>query len=164
MFESGYVYNLLDRKENPDEHIICCWKYNFSTSRRRYIALVEQYRNNIHTIKYYAAEHAKSRTKYNHLFNDEYPPKIVKTCLDIMLHFYYLNSLASFGFIRSHSTNKKGKIESKSNTQRFKIYKTIMSYFFGKKVFAHSVSIRYSAYLLINKKMDQLENLRKKRS
>lgn len=152
MFESGYVYHLLDRKEGPDEYIVCYWKYNFSTPRRRYVALVEQYKNNIYTVKYYAAEHTKSRTKYNHLFNDEYPPKIIRTCLDIMLHFYHLNPLASFGFIGSHSTNKKGKAESKSNTQRFKIYKTVMSNFFGKQIFAHSMNKKYSAYLLINKK------------
>jgi len=166
MFDKGYAFSLIDRKEiSPKSDFICYWLYNFSTEKRRYIINVELYKMNIYIIKYYAACHAKSKNKYNLLVNDENPAPIIRTCIDVMIDFYKLNPLASFGFIGSHSVNKikkgKKKIEDKSNTQRFRIYQMLMFNFFGKKTFAHSRSKKHSAYLMINRKNGSIKEFKK---
>lgn len=75
-----------------------------------------------------------------------------------MLAFYQKDRLASFGFIGSHSINKqhKGNLreEDKNNTQRFRIYQTLMFNFFGTETFEHARSLQHSAYLLINRQHD----------
>lgn len=155
MFDSGYPYNLLDTKYNPSEYIKCSWNYSFKASVRRYLVIVELYNNDIYVIKYHAICHKKSKDKYSFIYNDEKATQIIRTCINIMLDFYKQNKNASFGFIGANSNKKSTKkgtiIEPKSNTQRYRIYKTLMFNFFGKKTFAHSLNKKYSAYLMINR-------------
>ena len=98
---------------------------------------------------------------YNLLLKDEQPALIIRTCVNIMLQIFSVNPKASFGFIGSASVNKirKGKIvpEGKSNTQRFRIYQTLMFNFFGSETFEHSQSVELSAYLLINRLNDPID-------
>ena len=72
-----------------------------------------------------------------------------------MLDFFRENGYASFGFIGAHSVGKRRKgqtvTEEKANTQRFRIYQTIMFNFFGQETFEHARSVDQSAYLLINR-------------
>lgn len=164
MFDRSYAFNLIDKKTNPDAGVLCRSLYNFVTPRRRYIALVENYRNNIYIIKYYADCHSKSKNKYSFVYNDEYAPAIIRTCVNIMLVCYGDNQMASFGFIGAHSIDKggkKGSVESKINTQRFRIYQQVMFTFFGKKTFAHSRIKQYSAYLMINRKNGKIRPFKK---
>lgn len=156
MFDSGYNFNLVYKKVNPEPHILCKWIYNFKTLIRRYIIVVELYAGDIYIIKYYAACHSNSEHKFSFVFNDERPSYIIRTCIDVMLEFYKENPSASFGFIGASSINKikKGKLTDNktANTQRYRIYKTLMFNFFGKKTFAHSTDKKYSAYLMINRR------------
>ena len=165
MFDSSYTFNLIDRKENPTKDIFNIWKFNFTSHKRRYIIEVEQYKYSIYILKYYADCHSKSKNKYSLLFNDEKPTRIIKTCVDVMLHFYANNNNASFGFIGANSINKKKKgikiSEGTSNTQRFRIYKLLMYNFFGKSTFAHAFNKKYSAYLMINRNCSSIRSFRK---
>ncbi|MGN6266433.1 MAG: hypothetical protein ACTHM5_12200 [Ginsengibacter sp.] len=166
MFGSGYPFHQIDKKKGVVPYHLYTWKFNFNTNRRRYIVEVELYELNIYIIKYFAACHIKSKNKYRLILNDEKPAKIIRTCIDIMLHFYKNDPLASFGFIGSDSSNKKKKNktikESPSNTQRFRIYSTLMSGFFGKQTFSHAKSKKYSAYLMINRKCKGIRQFKRK--
>ena len=167
MFESEYKYYLLDHKDKIDDSgIMEHWLYGFRTRRRRYIVRVERYDLNIYIIKFHADCHSASKEKYHLLFNDEQPSPIIMTCIRIMLDFFHRDPIASFGFIGSNSCNKRRRghviVEGKENTQRFRIYQTVMFYFFGEQTFEHSRNITHSAYLLINKKNADTGDFRKR--
>jgi len=83
-----------------------------------------------------------------------------------MLATFKVNPLASFGFIGAHSVNKKrkGEIvpEGKENTQRFRVYQTLMFNFFGQQTFEHSQNLARSAYLLINRQNQPIDDFKKR--
>ncbi len=155
MFSYGYKFNLVDRQNINGEFLIGNYKYRFSTLKRRYISIVEKYENDIFIIKYYADNHSQSAKKYSHVFNNEKPAPIIRTCIDIMLDIYKDCANASFGFMGSPSHNKKRKKKKISegfvNTQRFRIYQGAMTNFFGTGTFTHSRNVQHSSYLMINK-------------
>ncbi len=123
---------------------------------------MELYENSIYILKYYATCHVKSKDRFNIILGDEKVGPIIRTCINIMLEFYQKDPFASFGFLGSHSINKKKKIiESKSNTQRYRIYKKVMLNFFGTKSFAHSRNQNHSVYLMINKKNKNIRQFKK---
>jgi len=165
MFDSEYSYYLLDHKNKiEDLGILEYWVYGFRTERRRYVVRVERYQMSIYIIKFHAVCHSASNEKYNLLFNDEKPAPIIMTCVRMMLDFYNSDSGASFGFIGSNSSNKRRRgllvTEAKDNTQRFRIYQTVMFSFFGSETFEHSRNIKHSAYLLINRRNAEIEDFR----
>ena len=166
MFDKGYRFNLVDKRETPKESVLITWKYNFKTDKRRYVVLVEKYQYNVYIIKYYAACHTKSKYKYTYLFNDEKPARIIRTCIDILLKYYKEDKDASFGFIGAYSTNKKKNgnkiIEPPSNTQRYRIYRMLMFNYFGRESFTHATNKKHSAYLIINKKVGKIREFKKK--
>jgi hypothetical protein len=151
MFENGYAYRLVDNKANPDPHVHRRWVYTFRSDRRLYMCLVELYNENIYVIKYHATQHKSSPNKYRIILNDEKPTRIMRTCINIMLDIYRSVPDASFGFIASHSLDKKGVEEEVRNNQRFRIYQQLMINTMDPEVFIHRRNKKYSAYLLINK-------------
>jgi hypothetical protein len=86
--------------------------------------------------------------------------------VNIMPAIYTANPGASFGFIGAYSLHKerKGKIvqEGKSNTQRFRVYQTLMYNFFGHDTFEHSENVEHSAYLLINRRNDPIPDFKER--
>ena len=165
MFDKGYKFHCIDNQMVNDGFLVSVHKYNFRTKRRRYIAVVERYQDDIYVIKYHAEFHSKSKSKYSFVFNDEKPAPIIRTCIDIMLDFYSKNPSASFGFMGAASSNKKKKkkkiSEGKANTQRFRIYRRTMVNFFGDKAFSHYMNKRFSAYLMINRKKAPIKKFKK---
>lgn len=165
MFDKGYKFNLVDKKVNPAKDILCQWLYNFKTHRRRYLIIVEEYLNSIYIVKYHATCHTLCKEKFSFVFNDERPTYIIKTCIDVMLLHFAANPGASFGFVGSHSYNKlkKGTLvdKDKANSQRYRIYKTLMFNFFGKTTFAHSTDRKFSAYLMINRKNKEIKQFKR---
>jgi hypothetical protein len=156
MFDTAYPFHLIDHRDLPvGGSQLAIWKYNFRSYRRRYIIEIELYAGPVYVIKYYANCHASSAQKFNLLLKDEKPAPIIRTCINVMLAVYQRDPLASFGFIGSHSVNKENKgqtiEEQKTNTQRFRIYQTLMFNFFGTGTFEHAQSVKHSAYLLINR-------------
>jgi len=145
----------------PDGAVLESWMYVFKTIRRRYVVRIERYQGDIYAIKYYANCHSACKNKYGLLLHDEQPAPIIRTCINIMLTIFADNPQASFGFVGSHSVNKKknGAVvpEGKENTQRFRVYQTLMFNFFGTETFEHSQSVEHSAYLLINRAKQPIE-------
>jgi hypothetical protein len=165
MFEKGYQFRLIDSRVVNDGFLISFKKFNFKTERRRYVAVVEHYKEEVYIIKYHAACHSKSVHKYNLLFNDEKPAPIIRTCIDIMLDILRQSPNASFGFVGSPSKNKKklGRTfdEGKPYTQRFRIYERIMADYFGTLTFTHAVNKTNSAYLMINNQKAPIDEFKK---
>ena len=164
MFDTAYTYQLVDHKTIPNDQFIESWLYTFTSVRRKYQVRVERYEGDTYAIKYYADCHSQSKNKYNLLLKDERPAPIIRTCVNIMLDIYTVNPNASFGFIGVNSLNKerKGKKieEGKRNTQRFRIYQTLMYNFFGQETFEHSENVEDSAYLLINRRNDPIADFK----
>lgn len=97
---------------------------------------------------------------------DEQPAPIIRTCVNIMLNIFAGNPGASFGFVGSNSVNKTRKgnpiVEGMVNTQRFRVYQTLMYNFFGRDTFEHSENVKHSAYLLINRQNDPIDKFKSK--
>jgi hypothetical protein len=164
MFDTSYIYHLVDHKSVPKSGVQESWSYNFATNKRRFLVIVERYDGDIYVLKYYADCHALSKNKYNLLLKDEQPAPIIRTCVNVMLEIFAFNPRASFGFIGVNSVNKtrKGKIvhEGKENTQRFRVYQTLMFNFFGQETFEHSQNEERSAYLLINRQNQSVDDFK----
>jgi hypothetical protein len=65
MFDTSYIYHLVDHKAVPKGGVNESWLYKFTTTKRRYLVIVERYEYDIYVIKYYAGCHALSKNKYS---------------------------------------------------------------------------------------------------
>lgn len=93
---------------------------------------------------------------------DEYKAsRIIRTIIDIMLFIHQKNSEASFGWI-GVATVMKNKKESRSFTQRYRIYKNVMLNFFREENWLHYDDYVTSTYLLINKAQAEPEQFLRK--
>lgn len=75
------------------------------------------------------------------------------TCFNIFLDIYKANPLASFGFIGSHTIDKRtGKAEIKAQTKRFRVYRRAVFNYFGEQTFTHFENPENSVYIAISNK------------
>ena len=74
----------------------------------------------------------------------------------IMRDIYKKNPYASFGFIGSNLPN-----EEKENTKRFRLYSKVVSQVISPIAFEHRLSLKHSAYLLINRDNHEADLLNK---
>ncbi len=148
MFGETYKYRLADVATISQNGIICQQhKYVFRCRfKHLYIVNLEKYEHQFYVIKFYLKQHRLSKNKYNLLSGLHDMPRIMATCLQIMLETYKENPYASFGFMGANSIG-----EPESNTKRFKIYKRIMESFFSPIDFSHYTYTEKSAYLMLNK-------------
>jgi hypothetical protein len=75
---------------------------------------------------------------------------VIGSSLRLILKFLQEHPSASFGFVATESIVGAFR-ESKSNNQRFRIYKLVMQNFFGHETFSHFTDTANSAYLMVNK-------------
>lgn len=158
MFDSGYKYHRISITKVSDKLFLRQHLYNFRASKRRYIAVVEEYEFQVFIVKFFPVSHKLSDKKYNVIFNDYDAPRVIRTCIDIMLDILADKPLASFGFIGAN-TISNGESEGEANTQRFRIYTKLMLNFFAKTAFSHLEEPSISAYLMVNKKNKNFEEL-----
>lgn len=158
MFDSGYKYHRISITKISDKLFLRQHLYNFRTPHRRYIAVVEEYELGIFIVKFFPVSHKLSDKKYNVIFNDYDAPRVIRTCIDIMLDILAEKPLSSFGFIGANTITDKEN-EGKGNTQRFRIYSKLMVNFFAKTAFSHLEEPSISAYLMVNKKNRNFEEL-----
>ncbi|MFN3489554.1 MAG: hypothetical protein ACK4YV_10495 [Emticicia sp.] len=158
MFDSGYKFALISKTTVSKKLFLRQRIYNFRSLFRRYIAVVEEYELNVFIVKFFPVSHKLSDKKYNVIFNDFDAPRVIRTCIDIMLSIATENELASFGFIGAN-TISEDFYENEINTQRFRIYRRIMLNFFREESFSHLEEPSISAYLMVNKKNKNFEEL-----
>ena len=120
MFDSGHKYHRISITKVSEKLFLRQHLYNFRASKRRYIAVVEEYEFQVFIVKFFPVSHKLSDKKYNVIFNDYDAPRVIRTCINIMLDMLAEKPLASFGFIGAN-TIINGESEGETNTQRFRI-------------------------------------------
>ncbi len=161
MFDQSYDFEFKgSQKPNAGDHFFQKYIFTFKCRfNNRYIVNVEKYEFDIFVVKFHLKAHSDSENKYNLLTGLNDVGRIVRTCINIMLHFYEENEFSSFGFIGSNLIN-----EEISDTKRFRIYSKVMENFFSPLKFNHYKFPGKSAYLLLNKaneKHCQLDKVQK---
>ena len=136
MFDSGYKFDLVSKTTVSKKLFLRQRIYNFRSLFRRYLAVVEECELNVFIVKFFPVSHKLSDKKYNVIFNDYDAPRVIRTCINIMLDILAEKPLASFGFIGAN-TISNGESEGETNTQRFRIYTKLMLNFFAKTAFSH---------------------------
>jgi len=159
MFDSWLPHLLLTIKyeEDPSFHIKTA-VYRVKTSIESYIIQVEEYIHDFFIVKFYPVRFKRHPNKFNMLSNDSVLQVVIGTTLRILLMYFQNNTKSSFGFIATPSIIDDF-IEDKSNNQRYRIYKQIMQNFFGDETFAHFADIHTSAYLMVNKSHQKIDDL-----
>jgi hypothetical protein len=159
MFDGYYNYKFIT-KLNPlhGDFYISKSIFSFEAETYRYIAEVELYQFNMYVIKFFPKHLQDSKYKFSMVLNEEYAPKIIRTCINIMLEISNANPLANFGFLGSN-TISTDFTESKYMTQRYRIYRQLMLNFFSENSYYHIENQTNSAYILLNKSHTNLKEL-----
>ena len=150
MFDSYYPFRKT-RCEYPEgEHFEKLHMFTFrGYKNERYIVLVEQYPLDIFALKFYLHKHRYSKKKYQLLSGLHDAPRIIRTCIEIFLHFLKENGEASLGFVGSNLVD-----ENMQETKRYRIYSRVMQNFFSPFKFEHRFFPEKSVYLILNKSKD----------
>jgi len=111
---------------------------------------VEEYAYNVYIIKFYLKSHINSPKRFNLLTKDFDTARKLGTCLQIMLSIYEDDPLASFGFIGAAIIDEEKK-ENTANTQKYRVYSTIVKNLFSDRLFIHAYNKEKSAYTIINR-------------
>lgn len=133
----------------------------------RYRIIVQEFPNNFYAVKFHPMKN-KGKNKYNIITNVGEPMRpIVRTCVNVMFNeIKGICKNASFGFLGADTNrfvenkevnktiSKRRKTlkenESKSNTQRFRIYSTLVSTLISKTDYKHIIDEDISCFVLIN--------------
>jgi hypothetical protein len=156
MFNEPYSYRLATKYSLVHNGIkFEQQKFTFRCRHNQvYIVNLEKYESDFYVIKFYLKKHKLSPSKYSLLSGLQDMPRVMATCLKIMIDTYTKQPYASFGFIGANSLG-----EAENDTKRFKIYRRIMESFFSPVNFTHYAYTEKSAYLLLNKKKEQVDLL-----
>lgn len=155
MFENPYHFKKLFEKKKSAKFLMSTTTYIFETSKNAYLINAEHYRDGIFVIKYFLKKNKNNNKKYNLLTNEGACPRIIATCLHVMLSILKKHPKANFGFLGAHTVNLAQKYEEpRENTKRFRIYKYAIEAYFGTDAFTHFENIENSTYLVINNNID----------
>lgn len=103
-------------------------------------------------IKFYCKKDRKSEHKYSKTINKGDLGNIWNSCLAVIPDILQRYPAASFAFTGASSVDfNVRKREWKAPTQRYRIYKYIVSTVIGQETFEHIQYDHVSSYLLINK-------------
>jgi hypothetical protein len=156
MFDSFLPVSLLTIKHEHDcSFHVKTYVYRIKTGRGTYIAHLEKYIHDFNVIKFYPVRYKRYPDRFNRTTNDKVAQTVIGTCLEIMSMHLRGWPNSSVGFIASPSIIGDF-VEDQHNNQRFRIYKNIMRNFFGTKSFDHFGDVTSSAYLMINKKQQNI--------
>ena len=161
MFDKSFEYRLIQKRKSNEYGVLNEHIYDFNSTKRRYIVLVEEYDHLVFVPKFYPSAYRDSPNRFNIILNDFEAARIIRTCINITLDLLKANPEASFAFMGA-STKSTNKTETKVLTQRFIIYRKLMLNFFNKSLWMHFDDIDTSTYLLIPfNKIDKAEYTRK---
>jgi hypothetical protein len=162
MFDDSYPYHKKGSvKCTKPNDLLVEHSYAFSDGIDRYIVKVEEYTGCIFVPKFYAYADRDSPNRYYHLLNNKYPPKIIRTCTNITLEFLKIYPNASFGLIATRIIQGDFK-EDLFNNSRFRVYRRFITNTFGEKEYFHLIDETHSAYLLMNKRVQDFEGAARK--
>lgn len=148
MFDSSFSYRLLQEKKVVDKEIVREFIYDFNSSKRRYIVLIEEYQLNVFVPKFFPSFLKDSPNKFNVLLNDFEASRVVRTCINILLELLSKYTSHSFAFVGVNTISKE-TLEQKYFTQRFRIYRQLMLNCFDTVYWQHYEDFVTSTYILI---------------
>ena len=150
---------IMRSKDNDSLRIIDLWTFRSTKSNKRYIVEIEGFDKEFYGIKFYWKGVEKSNNRYSILTNDYEPRIILRSCIEIMLRYYYANPSASFGFIAAPDLEEdiEGKKVCRSEgNRRFRFYQRLMVNMFGPETFYQVADTTKTIYVMIN--MDKLSS------
>jgi hypothetical protein len=162
MFDTSYSFRHATTKHASAAEfpliktIVYTFKNDFGD---RYIVNLQYYDKNVYVIKFHAKSHSLSESKYNLVINKSKASRTLKTIINISLEILNSNENASFAFLGAFKFGEED--ESTVNTQRYRIYKSIVTNQFGTETFTHTINEVINCYLLVNNKNSDPENLSK---
>lgn len=133
--------------------------YNYSfrgKTNKRYIVLAELHPHNIYAVKFYLQEHKSCAKKYQRLTSIGEGSRIITTLANIIKVLYAKDDTSSFAFYGMHSEG-----EPKGETKRYRLYARILENLVSSVFFQHEKSAKNSAYLLLNRKYNDPDLLKK---
>jgi hypothetical protein len=119
----------------------------FNRFGQKYFVWADEFEpNHLFGIKFFPATHSKSDKKFKVLTNIQDVPRTLRTCIEIMLFIRKKQPLSSFAYV--------------AEPKRFRVYNTIMSYFFSDLAYIHETYVEGEdgLYLMRNRAFTQ-ENL-----
>jgi hypothetical protein len=151
MFESGYPFRLVTVGHPIDElPLIKKIVYDFRTVRkRRYLVHLHEYEYKVFVIKFHDVRHKNLPNRFNVILNDFDCERVLRTIVDIAQLTLNQEKLASFAFVGVPIEGKEPK--HTANSQRHRIYKSIVENFLGSQTFLHGYEENTNCYLLVNK-------------
>lgn len=156
MFNQGYTFRRAQTKGGNSRDVFK-FIHIFSFVGKhgvKYIVEAEEYDFYIYIVKFHLMKaHSQFDDRYNRLTHLNDVPRVLRTCLDIMIALYQENSHASFGFVGAPLENES----KESNNKRFRVYSRIMENFFSRQKFSHFTNEKNNFYLLINKDYEVVE-------
>ena len=147
-----YPGTMIMRSTDPGTlRIIDLWKFRSRKSNKWYIVEVEHFPFHFYGLKFYWKGVASSKERYSLLTNDFEPRTIVMSCINIMMHYFKKDELASFGFVGAHDILAKHILSAPN--KRFRFYRRMMLTLFSNDRFIQANDRNSSMYLLINKQI-----------
>ena len=151
---NGYDLKFIqcDKCNDESKHLSTkIYKFFSPITHYSYIIRAEYHELDVYAIKFYCKQFRHNDFKYSKIVNKGDFGNIIITCLKVIPILLQEQSTVSFAFTGARTVDTKSlKVESHVNTQRFRIYKNIVSKKIGTQTFSHFVNEQASSYLLIN--------------
>ena len=157
----GYALTFVQKEPCEDEspHLYTLvFKFYSPVTKHCYVLRADYHEVDVFAVKFYCKKDRHSEHKYSKIVNKGDVGNILITCLKVVPLLLDKFPTASFAFAGSRSIDfKSKKVESYTRTQRFRIYKYVVAQKIGSRTFAHYSFDKVSSYLLVNKKVGDIE-------
>ncbi len=163
IISKGYDLKFIQKegvgKTDSTSHFVTyIFKFFSPDTRLNYVVRVEGHCNEFFAVKFYAKKDKRSDRKYSNIINKGFVIPILITATKSIKVVLTMHPNASFGFIASRSIDiNSEKVESVANNQRFNLYSSHISQLIGEQTFKHVKYTKASAYALINRSHQNLE-------
>lgn len=153
----GYQIKFIQKdvcKDTSKHLFTLIYKFYSPVTRYHYIIQVAEHSGDVFAVKFYCKKDRRSDHKFSKITNKGDLGNILNSCLSVIPDILYRNPKASFAFAGASSVDLRSrKREKNTTTQRYRIYKYIVSILIGQDTLAHFQYDRLSSYLLINRKV-----------
>ena len=157
----GYPLHFIQKQPSNDEsdHLFTLiYKFYSPVTNYYYVLRAEYHKEDVFALKFYCKKDKRSDYKYSKIINKGDVGNILISCalaVPLLLKDY---PSASFAFAGARSIDfDSRKVENYQKNQRFRIYRDVAAKKFGNKTFAHYEFEDLSAYLLLNRQYEDVE-------
>lgn len=149
MFDSCYPHKLLRSYKDYNSESIKTYVYQVKSSRTQieYFVNLEEFPFDVFAIKFHLKSDNKAKEKYKMKSNANEAKTIFRTCVNILIEHHKLNRMSTYVVVGSNSLEEL----SIENTQRYRIYKYMLTNFICHVEFEHFKFEKQSIYLVLNR-------------